>query len=95
MSGGGGSGTVITATAVSGGVTAITMINSGSGNKSVLTLDFSEGGGSTANIAVKIGVAAYSINSKRMRFALNNSLNDLKLSQNEQCVVETCNILSF
>ena len=30
-----------------------------------------------------------------MRFALNNSLNDLKLSQNARCVVETCNVPSF
>lgn len=29
---------------------------------------------------------------KRMRFALNNSLNDLKLSVNARCVVETFNI---
>ena len=34
-------------------------------------------------------------NSKRMRFALNNSLNDLKLSINARCVVETCNIPSI
>ena len=34
-------------------------------------------------------------NSKRMRFALNNSLNDVKLSQNARCVVETCNIPSI
>ena len=34
-------------------------------------------------------------NSKRMRFTLNNALNDLKLSQNARCVVETCNIPSF
>ena len=34
-------------------------------------------------------------NSKRMRFALNNSLNDLTLSQNARCVVETCNIPSL
>ena len=30
-----------------------------------------------------------------MRFALNNALNDLKLSQNARCVVETCNIPSI
>ena len=35
------------------------------------------------------------INSKRMRFTLNNSLNDLKLSQNARCIVETCNLTSF
>ena len=34
-------------------------------------------------------------NSKRMRFTLNNSLNDLKLSQNARCIVETCNLTSF
>ena len=34
-------------------------------------------------------------NSKRIRFALNNSLNDVKLSQNARCVVETCNVPSF
>ena len=30
-----------------------------------------------------------------MRFTLNNALNDLKLSQNARCVVETCNIPSI
>ena len=35
------------------------------------------------------------INAKRMRFPLNNALNDLKLSQNARCVVETCNIPSI
>jgi hypothetical protein len=30
------------------------------------------------------------INSKRMRFTLNNSLNDVKLSQNAKCVLEAC-----
>ena len=34
-------------------------------------------------------------NAKRMRFPLNNALNDLKLSQNARCVVETCNIPSI
>ena len=32
------------------------------------------------------------INSKRMRFTLNNSLNDVKLSQNAKCVLEACHI---
>jgi hypothetical protein len=31
-------------------------------------------------------------NSKRMRFSLNNSLNDVKLSQNAKCVLESCHI---
>lgn len=32
------------------------------------------------------------INSKRMRFSLNNSLNDVKLSQNAKCILNTCYI---
>jgi hypothetical protein len=32
------------------------------------------------------------INAVRFRFTLNNALNDVKLSQNARCVVETCNI---
>ena len=31
-------------------------------------------------------------NSKIMRFTLNNSLNDVKLSQNARCVLEACHI---
>ncbi len=31
-------------------------------------------------------------NSKRMRFTLNNSLNDVKLSQNAKCILESCYI---
>ena len=31
-------------------------------------------------------------NSKIMRFTLNNSLNDVKLSQNAKCMLETCHI---
>ena len=31
-------------------------------------------------------------NSKIMRFSLNNSLNDVKLSQNAKCVLESCHI---
>ena len=31
-------------------------------------------------------------NSKKMRFTLNNSLNDVKLSQNAKCVLEACHI---
>ena len=32
------------------------------------------------------------INSKLMRFTLNNSLNDVKLSQNAKCILEACHI---
>ena len=31
-------------------------------------------------------------NSKRMRFSLNNSLNDVMLSQNAKCILERCSI---
>ncbi len=31
-------------------------------------------------------------NSKRMRFSLNNSLNDVKLSQNAKCILERCSV---
>ena len=34
-------------------------------------------------------------NAKRIRFMLNNALNDLQLSQNARCVVETFHILSL
>ncbi len=33
-------------------------------------------------------------NSKRMRFSLNNSLGDVKLSQNAKCILESCFIPS-
>jgi hypothetical protein len=48
---------------------------------------------STSNFQYAVG--SNITNSKRMRFTLNNSLNDIKLSQNARCVVETCNIPSF
>ena len=111
VSGGGGSGAVVTASAGGGVITALTIVNAGTGYTSVPTFDFSAGGGSGANIIAKVGngasatavigtganvsVNGYYTNSKRMRFALNNSLNDIKLSQNARCVVETCNIPSF
>jgi hypothetical protein len=57
------------------------------------------GSGATVNAVIGNGAIAsfngFYTNSKRMRFALNNSLNDIKLSQNARCVVETCNIPSF
>ena len=111
VSGGGGSGAVVTASAGGGVITALTIVNAGTGYTSAPTLDFSAGGGSGANIIAKVGngasatavigtganvsVNGYYTNSKRMRFALNNSLNDIKLSVNARCVVETCNIPSF
>ena len=111
ITGGGGSGAVITASASAGVITSLTIVNAGSGYTSLPTLSFMPGGGTGADIISKIGSGAtvnavigngaiasfngFYTNSKRMRFGLNNSLNDIKLSQNARCVVETCNIPSF
>jgi hypothetical protein len=57
--------------------------------------------GTGASVSAVIGLGASAsisgayTNGKRMRFTLNNALNDLKLSQNARCVVETCNIPSI
>ena len=57
--------------------------------------------GTGASVTAVIGTGATAVvsgiytNGKRMRFALNNSLNDLKLSVNARCIVEMCNIPSF
>jgi len=111
ITGGGGSGCVMTASATAGVIMALTTVNEGSGYTSAPTFDFSLGGGTNANITAKIGNGAsasavigsgaivaingYYTNSKRMRFGLNNALNDIKLSQNARCIVETCNVPSF
>ena len=67
----------------------------GTGASATATL----GTGASATAVIGLGASA-SIsgaftNAKRMRFTLNNALNDLKLSQNARCVVETCNIPSI
>jgi len=109
--GGGGSGAFITATATAGVISNITIVSTGFGYTSAPILDFRAGGGTGAVIISKVGngasatavigsgasasIGGYYTNSKRMRFALNNSLNDIKLSQNARCVVETCNVPSF
>jgi len=68
---------------------------SGTGASATATL----GTGASANAVIGTGASAsingIYTNGKRMRFTLNNSLNDLKLSQNARCVVETCNVPSF
>ena len=57
--------------------------------------------GSGASVTAVIGTGASAstggiyTDSKRMRFPLNNALNDLKLSVNARCVVEMCNIPSI
>ena len=67
----------------------------GTGASATATL----GTGASATAVIGLGATAsvtgIYTNAKRMRFALNNSLNDLKLSQNARCVVETCNIPSI
>jgi hypothetical protein len=111
ISGGGGSGCIGTFTISSGGLTSISITNAGTGYTSAPTLSFPNAGGTGASATATLGTGASATavvgtgasayvsgvytNSKRMRFALNNSLNDLKLSQNARCVVETCNVPSF
>ena len=67
----------------------------GTGASATATL----GTGASATAVIGLGASAsisgVFTNAKRMRFTLNNALNDLKLSQNARCVVETCNIPSI
>ena len=104
--GGGGTGAAGTFTVSGNAVTSITITNPGYGYTSAPILSFANanyGGapGSGASASTIIGTGAAAVisgiftNSKRMRFPLNNALNDLKLSQNARCVVETCNIPSI
>jgi hypothetical protein len=92
-------------------LSSITITNPGTGYTSAPTLSFDIAGGISASATATLGTGASAsavvgtsasayvsgvyTNSKRMRFVLNNSLNDLKLSQNAQCVVETCHISSI
>ena len=62
------------------GASAIATLGTGASVTAVI------GSGATASIG---GVVT---NAKRLRFTLNNVLNDLNLSQNARCVVESCNI---
>ena len=111
ISGGGGSGCTGTFTIAGNILSSITITNAGTGYTSAPTLSFPNAGGTGASATATLGTGASATavvgtgasayvsgvytNSKRMRFALNNSLNDLKLSQNARCVVETCNVPSF
>ena len=111
ISGGGGSGCIGTFTITANVLYSISITNTGTGYTSAPTLSFDNAGGIGASATATLGTGASATavvgtgasasisgvytNSKRMRFALNNSLNDLKLSQNARCVVETCNIPSF
>ena len=111
ISGGGGSGCTGTFTIAGNILSSISITNAGTGYTSAPTLSFDNAGGTGASATATLGTGASATavvgtgasayvsgvytNSKRMRFALNNSLNDLKLSQNARCVVETCNVPSF
>ena len=97
---GDGSGGVGTYTVTANVVASISITTPGRYN-SAPTLSFPFGGGTGASATAVIGTNAVAnvtgvfTNAKRMRFTLNNGLNDLRLSQNARCVVETCNIPSF
>jgi len=102
ISGGGGSGASGTFTITGGGLASISIVSAGTGYTTAPILYFTNApGGSGASATAVIGSGAMAsisgvyTNSKRMRFPLNNALNDLKLSQNARCVVETCNIPSI
>ena len=111
INGGSGSGCTGTFTISGGALTSISITSPGTGYTSAPTLSFSVAGGTGASATATLGTGASATavvglgavasvngiytNGKRMRFALNNALNDLKLSQNARCVVETCNIPSF
>jgi hypothetical protein len=95
-----GSGGVGTYTVSANVVASINITTPGRYN-SAPTLSFPFGGGTGASATAVIGTNAVAnitgifTNAKRMRFTLNNALDDLRLSQNARCVIETCNIPSF
>jgi hypothetical protein len=96
-SGGVGSITIVNAGTGYTSAPTLSFPGAGSGTGASATATLGTGASFTAVIGTGASAninGAYT-NSKRMRFGLNNSLNDLKLSQNARCVVETCNIPSF
>ena len=100
--GGGGSGAAATAVVTIGAVTSINITNGGSGYTSVPTIVFTPtNGGSGASATAVLNNAATAtalgciLNSKRMRFNLNNTLPHIQLSNNARCIVEMCNIPSL
>ena len=66
----------------------------GAGTGASATATLGTGASATAVIGTGASASVSGIftNSKRMRFSLNNSLNDVKLSQNAKCVLESCHI---
>ena len=103
ITGGGGSGAAGTFVVTAGGtISTVTITNAGTGYSSAPNISFANStGGTGASVTAVIGsgatiaVSGIYTNGKRMRFALNNALNDLKLSVNARCIVEMCNVPSF
>ena len=112
ITGGGGSGCTGTFQIIGGSLNSISIFNFGTGYTSAPTFSFANapgGTGASATATLGTGASATAVigagasatiggiytNSKRMRFPLNNALNDLKLSVNARCVVEMCNIPSI
>ena len=105
---GNGSGSTATCTISGGVVNAITITNAGSGYTIAPTLTFKNAPTDTTGSGASCSTTLYGSgaslqavsssnisNGKRMRFALNNALNDVKLSCNARCIVENCNIPSL
>jgi hypothetical protein len=69
----------------------------GAGTGASATATLGTGASATAVIGsgASASIGGVFTNAKRMRFTLNNALNDLNLFQNARCVVETCNIPSI
>ena len=66
----------------------------GAGINAAATATLGTGASVTAVIGsgASASVSGFFTNSKIMRFSLHNSLNDVKLSQNAKCVLESCHI---
>ena len=105
---GNGSGATATCTILAGQVDTVTITNAGSGYtiapliafKNAPTDTTGTGAGTTTTLyGSGASLQAVSLsnvsNGKRMRFALNNALNDVKLSCNARMIVENCNIPSI
>jgi hypothetical protein len=66
----------------------------GAGTGASATATLGTGASATAVIGsgASASIGGVFTNAKRMRFSLHNSLNDVKLSQNTKCVLESCHI---
>ena len=93
---GGGLTSISITNAGTGYTSAPTLSFSGAGAGVNASATATLGTGASATAVIGTGASAsvsgIFTNSKRMRFSLNNSLNDVKLSQNAKCVLESCHI---